>query len=289
MHYVNAKSILSKNNGMNLYRGCTHGCIYCDSRSNVYNMQHDFEDIEVKENSLELLKKALQKKKEKCMIGTGSMTDPYIPLESQLQYVRKSLELIHRYGHGFTCITKSDLVLKDLDILKKINDKSKAVIQMTLTCMDDEISKKIEPNVCPTSRRLEVLETFKNEKIPTIVWLCPILPYITDTEENISSIIDASVEAGVKGIICFDMGMTLRDGNREYYYKKLDEHFPELKEVYKNKYGNSYGIPSPKNKELMKMFYKKTSEHKIMNKPDEIFGYLHDFPKKRKSRQTTLF
>lgn len=289
MHYVKAKSILSKNNGMNLYRGCNHGCIYCDSRSNVYNMQHDFEDIEVKENSLDLLKKALQKKKEKCMIGTGSMTDPYIPLESELEYIRKTLKLIHRYGHGFTCITKSDLVLKDLDLLKKINDESKVVIQMTLTCMDDEISRLIEPNVCPTSRRIEVLEILKQENIPTVVWLCPILPYITDTEENISSIIDACIKADVKGIICFGMGMTLRDGNREYYYKKLEENFPGIKEVYEKEFGDSYSISSPNNKELMKVFYKKTNEHKIMNKPDEIFEYLHDYPKKRKSKQTTLF
>lgn len=289
MHYVKAKSILSKNNGMNLYRGCNHGCIYCDSRSNVYNMQHDFEDIEVKENSLDLLKKALQKKKEKCMIGTGSMTDPYIPLESELEYIRKTLKLIHRYGHGFTCITKSDLVLKDLDLLKKINDESKVVIQMTLTCMDDEISRLIEPNVCPTSRRIEVLEILKHENIPTVVWLCPILPYITDTEENISSIIDACIKADVKGIICFGMGMTLRDGNREYYYKKLEENFPGIKEVYEKEFGDSYSISSPNNKELMKVFYKKTNEHKIMNKPDEIFEYLHDYPKKRKSKQTTLF
>ena len=289
MHYVKAKSILSKNNGMNLYRGCNHGCIYCDSRSNVYNMQHDFEDIEVKENSLDLLKKALQKKKEKCMIGTGSMTDPYIPLESELEYIRKTLKLIHRYGHGFTCITKSDLVLKDLDLLKKINDESKVVIQMTLTCMDDEISRLIEPNVCPTSRRIEVLEILKHENIPTVVWLCPILPYITDTEENISSIIDACIKADVKGIICFGMGMTLRDENREYYYKKLEENFPGIKEVYEKEFGDSYSISSPNNKELMKVFYKKTNEHKIMNKPDEIFEYLHDYPKKRKSKQTTLF
>lgn len=289
MHYVKAKSILSKNNGMNLYRGCNHGCIYCDSRSNVYNMQHDFEDIEVKENSLDLLKKALQKKKEKCMIGTGSMTDPYIPLESELEYIRKTLKLIHRYGHGFTCITKSDLVLKDLDLLKKINDESKVVIQMTLTCMDDEISRLIEPNVCPTSRRIEVLEILKQENIPTVVWLCPILPYITDTKENISSIIDACIKADVKGIICFGMGMTLRDGNREYYYKKLEENFPGIKEVYEKEFGDSYSISSPNNKELMKVFYQKTNEHKIMNKPDEIFEYLHDYPKKRKSKQTTLF
>ncbi|MEE3419390.1 MAG: radical SAM protein, partial [Methanosphaera sp.] len=246
---------------MNLYRGCNHGCIYCDSRSNVYNMQHDFEDIEVKENSLDLLKKALQKKKEKCMIGTGSMTDPYIPLESELEYIRKTLKLIHRYGHGFTCITKSDLVLKDLDLLKKINDESKVVIQMTLTCMDDEISRLIEPNVCPTSKRIEVLEILKQENIPTVVWLCPILPYITDTKENISSIIDACIKADVKGIICFGMGMTLRDGNREYYYKKLEENFPGIKEVYEKEFGDSYSISSPNNKELMKVFYKKTNEH----------------------------
>lgn len=289
MHFVNAKSILSKNNGMNLYRGCTHGCIYCDSRSNVYNMQHEFEDVEIKENSLELLKKALKNKREKCMIGTGSMTDPYIPLEEKLEYVRKSLEIIHRYGHGFTCITKSDLILKDLDLLKKINRESKVVVQMTLTCMDDEISGKIEPNVCPTSRRIEVLEILKEENIPTVVWLCPILPYITDNRENINGIIDACIRTGVKGILCFGMGMTLRDGNREYYYKKLDENFPGLKEIYVKKYGNSYGINSPKGKELMELFYRKTEEHNIMNKADEIFEYLNEFPKKRKSRQTTLF
>ena len=122
MHFVQAKSLLSSKNGMNLYRGCTHGCIYCDSRSKIYNMNHDFEDIEVKQNSLELLKKALKSKKEKCMIGTGSMTDPYIPLESKLEFVRNSLKLIYRYGFGFTCITKSDLILRDLDLLKKINE-----------------------------------------------------------------------------------------------------------------------------------------------------------------------
>ena len=112
MHFVQAKSLLSSKNGMNLYRGCTHGCIYCDSRSKIYNMNHDFEDIEVKQNSLELLKKALKSKKEKCMIGTGSMTDPYIPLESKLEFVRNSLKLIYRYGFGFTCITKSDLIFR---------------------------------------------------------------------------------------------------------------------------------------------------------------------------------
>lgn len=289
MHYACVKSILSKNNGMNLYRGCTHGCIYCDSRSKVYDMDHDFEDVMVKENSLDLLKKALKNKKEGVMVGLGSMSDPYMPVEEHLQYTRGALELIYRYSHGFTCITKSDLILRDLDLLKKINEKSKAVVQMTLTCMDDELSGIIEPNVCPTSRRLEVLRILRDNGIPTVVWLTPVLPYITDTYDNINSIVDECVGLDVKGIVCFGMGMTLRSGNREYYYEKLDEHFPSLKERYINEFGGSYSIASPNNRELMDLFYRKTGENGIMNNPRDIFGFLHEYPRRRKSRQTRLF
>ena len=285
MHYVTSKSILSKDNGMNLYRGCTHGCIYCDSRSEVYNMDHDFEDIEVKQNSLELLKKELIKKTP-SMIGTGAMTDPYVPLESHLKYLRRALEMIYKYGFGFTCITKSDLVLRDLDLLLKINEKSKAVVQMTLTTADDELSSILEPNVCTTSRRVEVLKKLSDAGIPTIVWLCPILPYINDTEENINRIIDYCIEANVKGILCFGMGLTLRDGNREYFYSKLDENFPGLKETYIKKYANSYSLPSPDEGKLMDIFKKRTSANGILNDPDEIFRYLHEFPEK--TYQSTL-
>lgn len=285
MHYVTSKSILSKDNGMNLYRGCTHGCIYCDSRSEVYNMDHDFEDIEVKQNSLELLKKELIKRTP-SMIGTGAMTDPYVPLESHLKYLRRALEMIYKYGFGFTCITKSDLVLRDLDLLLKINEKSKAVVQMTLTTSDDDLSSILEPNVCTTSRRVEVLKKLSDAGIPTIVWLCPILPYINDTEENINRIIDYCIEANVKGILCFGMGLTLRDGNREYFYSKLDENFPGLKETYIKKYANSYSIPSPDEGKLMDIFKKRTSANGILNDPDEIFRYLHEFPEK--TYQSTL-
>lgn len=285
MHYVTSKSILSKDNGMNLYRGCTHGCIYCDSRSEVYNMDHDFEDIEVKQNSLELLKKELIKRTP-SMIGTGAMTDPYVPLESHLKYLRRALEMIYKYGFGFTCITKSDLVLRDLDLLLKINEKSKAVVQMTLTTSDDDLSSILEPNVCTTSRRVEVLKKLSDAGIPTIVWLCPILPYINDTEENINRIIDYCIEANVKGILCFGMGLTLRDGNREYFYSKLDENFPGLKETYIKKYANSYSLPSPDEGKLMDIFKKRTSANGILNDPDEIFRYLHEFPEK--TYQSTL-
>lgn len=279
MHYVSSKSILSKNNGMNLYRGCSHGCIYCDSRSEIYGMDHKFEDIEVKENSLELLKGELLKR-QPSMIGTGAMTDPYVPLEKRLEYVRRALKLIHRYGFGFTCITKSDLILRDLDLLKKINEKSRAVVQMTLTTADDELCRILEPNVCPTSRRVEVLETLREEGIPTVVWLCPILPYINDTEDNINSILDYCIESDVHGIFCFQMGLTLRKGNREYFYENLDKHFPGLKETYIEEFGNDYEIPSPNNAQLMRIFKRRTRKHGILNEFGEIFRYLHDFPSK---------
>lgn len=289
MHFVQAKSLLSSKNGMNLYRGCTHGCIYCDSRSNIYNMNHEFEDIEVKQNSLELLKKALKSKKEKCMIGTGSMTDPYVPLESKLEFVRNSLKLIYRYGFGFTCITKSDLILRDLDLLKKINEKAKTVVQVTLTTADEDLCRKIEPNVCTTKRRVEVLKKLNEADIPTVVWLTPFLPYINDSEENINELLDYCIETNVKGIICFNIGLTLRDGNRQYFYRKLDESFPGLKNRYIEKYGNSYVLESENNRQLMDLFYKRTAENNILNKPDDVFSYLRDFPNKDKSRQSTLY
>ncbi len=285
MHYVKSKTILSKNNGMNLYRGCSHGCIYCDSRSKIYGMDHDFFNIEVKENAIELLKKEL-KKRPKAMIGTGSMTDPYIPLEEELNYMGKVLKLILDYGFGFTCITKSDLSLRDLNLLKKINEKTKTVVQMTITTYDDELSRILEPNVCATSKRIEVLKKLNKENIPTVVWLSPILPYINDNEENINKIIDACLKTNVKGIICFNMGLTLREGNREYFYKKLDTHFPSLKEKYINEFGKRYAVISPNNRNLMRLFKKLTDENNILNNPQEIFNYLREFPEK--THQTTL-
>lgn len=279
MHYVDSKSILSDKNGMNLYRGCTHGCIYCDSRSKKYGMNHTFEDIEIKRNYIELLKRELRKRPP-AMIGTGAMTDPYIPLEKRLGHVRTALELIYRYGFGFTCITKSDLILRDLDLLKKINEKTRVVIQMTLTTADDDLCRILEPNVCPTSRRVEVLNILRKEKIPTVVWLCPILPYINDTEDNINAILDCCIEADVKGIFCHGMGLTLREGNREYFYEKLDEHFPGLKEKYIRQYGDSYSIASPDNGKLMRIFKERTSQNNILNSSYEVFSYLQEFPQK---------
>lgn len=289
MHFVTVKGILSSQNGMNLYRGCSHGCIYCDSRSKCYHMDHAFEDIEVKENALELLERALAHKRKKCMIGTGSMTDPYIPLESELGNVRKALQLVYDYGFGFTLITKSARVLRDLDLLRKINEKTKCVVQMTLTTWDEELCRKIEPNVSTTRERFEVLKRLQDEGIPTVVWLSPILPFLNDTEENISGILDMCIEAGVFGILCFGMGLTLREGNREYFYGQLDRLFPGLKEKYLRTYGNQYEAESPRGAFLMRLFHQKCQENGIVHNNEEIFQYLNTFEEKETNRQLSLW
>ncbi len=298
MHYVTAKGILLNGNfgvggqsgyHMNLYRGCVHGCIYCDSRSRCYHIDHVFEDIEVKENALELLEQELKKKRKKCMIGTGSMTDPYIPLEKDLCYVRKSLELIERYGFGCTMITKSTLVLRDLDLLKKINEKTKAVVQMTLTTADDVLCAKLEPNVAPTGERFQTLLQLREAGIPTVVWICPILPYINDTEENLRGLLDMCIEAEVRGIIWFGPQMTLREGDREYYYRNLDRMFPGLKERYIREYGNSYEVKSPRFRELNTLFHEICAKNDMMHDPYGVFRYLAAFEEKNAPQQMTLW
>lgn len=289
MHYVKVKGILSAKNGMNLYRGCSHGCIYCDSRSNCYQMNHEFEDIEIKENAVELLEMVLKSKRKKCMIGTGAMTDPYIPLEMKLEYVRKSLELVYKYGFGFTLITKSNRILRDIDLLKKINDQTKCVVQMTLTTYDEDLCRKIEPHVSTTKERFEVLMELKKAGIPTVVWLSPILPFINDTKENLAGILDYCIKAKVYGIICFGMGLTLRDGNREYFYKQLDHLFPNLKETYIKRYGTQYIIDSPNSKELMKLFHETCDKNGIIHNSTQIFQYLNTFEDKGEGEQLSLF
>ena len=277
---------------MNIYRGCTHGCIYCDSRSKCYQFTHDFEDIEVKQNAPELLEAALKKKRKRCMIGTGAMGDPYISLEKELQLTRRCLEIIDRYNFGIALQTKSDLILRDFDILTHINQKTKAVVQMTLTTADDTLCKKIEPGVCPTSRRFEVLQACHDAGIPTVVWFCPLLPFINDTKENIEGIVDYCVRAKVHAIICFGIGLTLREGNREYFYDALDRNFvpdsaqtstsqqsqPSLKQKYIQTFGYSYMVNSPHNKTLMTYLAQLCKQNNIMLGTDSVFKWMEEFP-----------
>ena len=289
MHEVEAKHILSAQNGMNIYRGCSHGCIYCDARSTCYQMNHAFEDIEVKKNAPELLESALRSKRKKCVIGTGAMCDPYLHIEKELRLTRRCLELIDEYGFGLAIQTKSDMILRDLDLLKSINRKSKCVVQMTLTTYDEDLCKIVEPNVCTTARRIEVLDIMRGEGIPTVVWMTPILPFINDTQENILGLLEACRKTQVYGIIIFQLGLTLRDGDRQYYYAKLDQHFPGMKERYKRVYGNAYELPVPEQKELMKLVRQKCHESGIVCDEAKIFRYMHEYEDKQAGKQLTLF
>lgn len=290
MHFVDAKGILTGNSGyygMNIYRGCSHGCIYCDSRSKCYQFTHPFEDIEVKRNAPELLEKALRSKRKRCMIGTGAMSDPYMHCEEELRLIRKCLEIICKYGFGAAIQTKSDRILQDIDLLDEINRSAKCVVQITLTTYDDDLCSILEPNVCNTKRRIEVLEEMQKRGIPTVVWLTPILPFINDTVENITSIMNECVRTGVKGIIDFGMGLTLREGDREYYYAALDKYFPGLKQRYISTYVNAYELPSPNEKELTAVYKRICRENSMMSTPEECFSFMRELPEK--NSQISLF
>lgn len=281
MHFVNAKGILTGSGGhfgMNIYRGCSHGCVYCDSRSKCYQFTHQFEDIEVKQNAPELLELALRSKRKKGVIATGAMSDPYMHCEEDLRLTRKCLEIILKYGFGVAIQTKSDRILQDIDLLDEINKTAKCTVQMTLTTYDDDLCKVLEPNVCNTKRRIEVLEKMQERGIPTMVWITPILPFINDTEENVMAILKECARVGVKGIIDFGMGLTLREGDREYYYAALDKHFPGMKQRYIKCYGNSYELPSPNSEELLKLLHDFCKEKGMMSNPYECFKFMEEIP-----------
>ncbi|MDD3336367.1 MAG: radical SAM protein [Eubacteriales bacterium] len=287
MHYADYKTILSPQNGMNLYRGCLHGCIYCDSRSVCYQMKHDFEDIEVKRDAVRILEQELRRKRKPCMIGTGAMCDPYLPLERELKLTRQCLQLIRKYGCGVSVLTKSADILRDLDVLKQINAQSKCVVQMTLTTADETLCRKLEPNVSTTKERIETLKIMRDEGIPTVVWLSPFLPFINDTEQNLRALLDACVEVQAKGVMCFGIGVTLREGDREYFYSKLDQLFPGMKQRYVETFGNAYLCDSPNNGRLMALVIAVCKEHGMLYHPQEVFAYLQRY--ESKTEQMSMF
>ncbi|MDO5847709.1 MAG: radical SAM protein [Methanocorpusculum sp.] len=288
MHYIQAKSLLSAKNGINVYRGCTHGCIYCDSRSTVYQINHAFEDVAVKENAAELLDAALSRKKKRCMIGFGSMSDPYIPLERELKLTRRCLEIISARRFGVSLITKSNLLLRDLDILSEIHEKAKTVVSVTLTTADDSLCRKIEPYAPPVSKRAEMLSALSDAGIPAIVWLCPFLPWINDTEENLLRLLEICKSTHVCGVICFGFGLTLRDGNREYFYQQLDKEFPGLSEKYKQVFGSSYECASPESDRLMRIFRGFCKKEGIFFDTQKLFTFMNTLGSEDCGVQTTL-
>ena len=217
------------------------------------------------------------------------MSDPYLHAEKKLGLTRRCLELIDEYGFGAAIQTKSDLILRDLDLLKRINSKTKCVVQMTLTTYEEDMCRLIEPNVCTTRRRAEVLEILRDEGIPTVCWMTPILPFINDTQENIRGLLEYCSRAKTYGILTFGMGVTLRDGDRQYFYRKLDAHFPGLREKYVKTYGDAYEVPSPNRAGLMRLVRSVCSEQGIVCDSDEIFRYLYRFEDKLAGKQMTLF
>lgn len=237
---------------MNIYKGCSHGCIYCDSRSTCYQ-NTDFDTVKVKENALEKVRNDLRRKVKTGVVGTGAMSDPYNSFEKRFELTRNSLELINAYGFGTAIDTKSPLVARDVDILRDIKSHSPVIVKMTITTADSTLCRKLEPNVSDSIRRFEALEKLSSAGIFCGVLMMPILPFINDTEENIIQILQNAKHSGAR-FVYPSMGMTLREGNREYYYEKLDELFPGTKQKYIQTYGNNYVCNSKKAKQLWNIF-----------------------------------
>lgn len=295
MEFIKAKTILSKvkygnewygiDYNMNLYRGCSHGCIYCDSRSNCYHIEN-FDLVRGKENALYILEQELSKKREKGIIGIGSMSDTYNPLEKEYEQTRGALKLISKYGFGVSIDTKSDLILRDIDLLKEINSKNNVIIKFTITTPNDELSKIIEPNVCVSSKRLQAIKILSDNGIFTGIMMNPMLPFITDKEEDIRYLVKLAYENGAKFIHTY-MGMTLRENQRDYYFDKLDQHFIGIKEKYIKYYGDKYNCIVPNYKRIYKVFIDECINYGILyNMKDIIKAYKKEI---ESNEQITLF
>ena len=282
MEFIKAKTILSKvkygddwygvDYNMNLYRGCPHGCIYCDSRSNCYHIDN-FDVPKGKENALLILENELSKKKEKGVVGIGSMSDTYNPLELQYEQTRGALKLLSKYNYGVSIDTKSDLILRDIDLLKEINSKNNVIIKFTITTPNDELSRIIEPHVCVSSKRFEAIKSLSDNKIFTGIMMNPVLPFITDSEDDIKKLVQLAHESGAKFIQTY-MGMTLRENQRDYYYEQLDKYFPNIKDRYIKYYGEKYNCVVPNYKKLYKIFVSECDKYGILyNMKDIIKAY----------------
>lgn len=278
MHFVEKEDILSTKNTMDVYQGCTNGCIYCNLRGKSKQINHPLEDVEVNSKAPEALETLLRQKTKRAMIGMGVMGDPYTHCEEKLRLTRQCLEIIDEYSFGATIHTKSDMVLRDLDLLRSIHRKSKCVVTMSMSTYDEELCKIVEPDVCTTKRRFEVLDVLREYGIPTIVWLNPIIPMFNDTKENMEGLLDYCVRAKIHGAFFLHGSVNLEDGSREYFYKGLEQKMPEFKETFHRKYGYANEIVSENDKELFELFTKTCEKNRIVHHPYKIFEYLVTYP-----------
>lgn len=285
--YVESNSWFGVNYNMNIYKGCPHGCIYCDSRSECYNIDN-FDKVRVKENAIDIITKDLKSKKKKGVVMTGSMSDPYNPFEKELCLTRKALEQINLYNFGVAIATKSSLITRDIDVLKKISEHSPVLIKITITTFDDTLCRKIEPNVSVSSERFKAIKELSDNGIYTGILLMPILPFINDNEENIINIIKKAYECGAKFIYSFGFGVTLRGNQREYYYKKLTEVFKNEKLVgkYIDTFGSRYEYRTQNVEKLYKVFKRECEKYGILYKMEDI---ILDYKENYNQTQMSLF
>ncbi|MDO5416492.1 MAG: radical SAM protein [Lachnospiraceae bacterium] len=255
---------------MNIYRGCCHGCIYCDSRSSCYQIP-EFDRVRVKEHALETIRDDLRRKVKTGVIGTGSMSDPYNPYEEKLELTRHALELADAFGFGIGIATKSPLLARDMDVLESIREHSPVLCKVTITTPWDELSGKIEPHAAPSSQRFELISRLSSQKLFAGILLMPVLPFLEDREEDIQKLVAMASEAGAR-FIYPAFGMTLRDNQKEWYLDRLEELFPgeHLKARYLKQYGNAYQCVSPNAKKLWKVFSQSCEEKKILYRMEDI-------------------
>lgn len=279
METIPAKNMLTrtKNNfwfgtdyNMNIYRGCSHGCIYCDSRSDCYGIE-SFDQVRAKEKALIILEDNLRRKSLKGVVGTGAMSDPYNPMEKKYQLTRQALELFKGYGYGVAIATKSPLVSRDKDLLAAIQKRSPVLVKITITCASDDLARIIEPQVAPSSARFAAIKELSDSGIFTGVLLMPILPFINDTPANIKAIVEGAAQQGAQ-FIYPAFGVTLRDSQRLYFYDQLDAHFPGLKKEYQQHFGNAYSCASPQAKSLWASFTRECQRQGLVYKMEDIIS-----------------
>jgi len=293
VEFIPAKSMIFKNKDtswfgidytMNIYKGCCHGCIYCDSRSDCYGIDH-FDIVRAKENAPQLVHNELKHKRQTGVIGTGSMSDPYNPFERKYRFTRSTLEFIHANKFGVAIATKSDLITRDIDLLSRIKKHSPVIAKLSITSCDDKLCKLIEPHVTPSSKRFAAIEQLASQDIFTGVLMMPILPFIEDNEDNIRGIIKLAKQCGAK-FIYPAFGMTLRTNQRDWYYDKLDQHFPHLKDKYIKQYGHAYECPSPHANKLWSMFTKECNKLGILYQMKDI---IHAYKNSYEDQQLSFF
>lgn len=257
---------------MNIYRGCCHGCIYCDSRSDCYGTP-DFDRVRVKADALRIIRDDLRSKLHPGVVGTGAMSDPYNPFEKEHELTRHALELLSAFGFGAGITTKSTLVTRDLDVLQEIAVHAPVLCKLTITTADDSLSRKVEPHAPSSSQRFEALRRLAGAGLFTGVLMMPVLPFLADTDENVRTLVGRAADCGAR-FVYPAFGMTLRANQRAYYYDRLDELFPGLRERYEKRYGERYQCTSPRARQLWDVFQQECERHGLLYRmPEIIRGY----------------